>query len=198
MSTYISCKDTAKLIRSALKESFPKIKFSVRSSVYSGGASINVSWTDGPTKSQVEDVINRFEGSYFSGMEDYKGNRYHMLDGARVSFGADFIFTERNYSDSTIQKAIDAISIKYRVNWLDAGIVKPSVDDFKRGRCWNLRDPAMHVNGLHSVQADINENLSMRCYVLTQPSETLKRVHFLGDEGYGQSSFGMVHLTAVD
>lgn len=35
---YLSCAETAKLLRQALKESFPGVKFSVRSSVYSGGA----------------------------------------------------------------------------------------------------------------------------------------------------------------
>lgn len=43
---YISCADTAKLIRQAIKEAFPGVKFSVRSSVYSGGASITVEWLD--------------------------------------------------------------------------------------------------------------------------------------------------------
>lgn len=34
---YISCKDTAVMMRKALKEAFPGVKFSVRSDVYSGG-----------------------------------------------------------------------------------------------------------------------------------------------------------------
>lgn len=37
--TYQSCAETAKLLRQALKESFPGVKFSVRSSTYAGGAS---------------------------------------------------------------------------------------------------------------------------------------------------------------
>ena len=41
---YLSCAETAKLVRTALKKNFPGVKFSVRSSVYSGGASIDVSW----------------------------------------------------------------------------------------------------------------------------------------------------------
>ena len=53
---YITCVETAKLIRAALKESFPSIKFSVKSSSYAGGASINVSYVDGPTQKEVESV----------------------------------------------------------------------------------------------------------------------------------------------
>ena len=62
---YLSCADTAKLIRAALKESFPGVKFSVRSSVYSGGASININYVDGPSYEQVKAVAGMFEGSYF-------------------------------------------------------------------------------------------------------------------------------------
>ena len=45
---WVSCKDTAKAVRRAIKTQWPRVKFSVRSSVYSGGASIDVRWTDGP------------------------------------------------------------------------------------------------------------------------------------------------------
>ena len=39
---YLTCAETAKLVRKALKEAFPDVKFSVRSNVYSGGASLSV------------------------------------------------------------------------------------------------------------------------------------------------------------
>jgi len=48
MTEYLSCADTARLIRAALARSFPGTKFSVRSSVYTGGASIRVRY-DGIT-----------------------------------------------------------------------------------------------------------------------------------------------------
>ncbi len=43
---YFSAADTAKLVRAALKRSFPGTRFSVRSKTYSAGASIDVSWMD--------------------------------------------------------------------------------------------------------------------------------------------------------
>lgn len=98
MSKYISCADTAKMIRQALKESFPRVKFSVRSHTYSGGASIDVSWWDGPNEAQVKSVAGIFSGAYFDGMTDFKGSRYAMIDGLQVHFGADFIFCKRRYS----------------------------------------------------------------------------------------------------
>jgi hypothetical protein len=85
MTTYLSCADTAKLVRAALKESFPGVKFSVKSSVYAGGASINVAYTDGPSAGQVEAVAKAFQGAYFDGMTDYKGSNYNTLDGEASS-----------------------------------------------------------------------------------------------------------------
>jgi hypothetical protein len=42
MTTYISPADTAKMLRAKLAKSFPGVKFYVRTSVYAGGASIDV------------------------------------------------------------------------------------------------------------------------------------------------------------
>jgi hypothetical protein len=47
-SQYLSCAETAKLVRKVLKTAFQGVKFSVRSDTYSGGASIDIRWTDGP------------------------------------------------------------------------------------------------------------------------------------------------------
>jgi hypothetical protein len=100
---YLSCAETAKLVRAALKESFPGIKFSVKSSVYSGGASINVSYENGPTVAQVKAVVNMFEGAYFDGMTDYKGYNYYTMGGVEVSFGANFIFVNRKMTKGFLE-----------------------------------------------------------------------------------------------
>ena len=96
---YLSCADTAKLVRKALKAAFPGVKFSVRSKTYSGGASIDINYTDGPTQSEVNAVVDQFQGADFDGMQDLKNYRGDtLLDGEMVSFGADFIFANRRYS----------------------------------------------------------------------------------------------------
>lgn len=105
--TRLSCAETAKLVRQALKEAFPTIVFRVRSKVYSGGASINVDWQDGPTARQVEAVAQRFEGAEFDGMVDLKSYREHEVDGQRVHFGADFIFCQRTYSRALLDRVIE-------------------------------------------------------------------------------------------
>ncbi len=76
---YLTCADTAKLVRTALRESFPGVKFSVRAKTYSGGASISVWWTDGPMRADVEAVARQFEGADFDGMIDLKSSRQHWL-----------------------------------------------------------------------------------------------------------------------
>ena len=102
---YLTCAETAKLVRQALKVVFPGIKFSVRSNTYSGGASIDVGWFNGPTENEVKKITDRYEGADFDGMIDRKTYHTSTLiaeDGTarKVHHGADFIFTNRHYSFS--------------------------------------------------------------------------------------------------
>lgn len=87
--TYFSCAETAKLIRVDLKKAFPGVKFSVRSSVYAGGASIDVSWTDGPSQKAVEGVAKVYAGGGFDGMIDmaYSKDAWMAPDG-KVTYGS--------------------------------------------------------------------------------------------------------------
>lgn len=64
--------DTAKLIRAALKDAFPGVKFSVTSKSYSGGCSISVRWVDGPSDKEVSAVCSPYEGADFDGSIDLK------------------------------------------------------------------------------------------------------------------------------
>ena len=76
---FIGAADTAKLVRRSLKQNFPGQKFSVRTKTYSGGASIDVRWTDGPMGAEVDPVVKSYEGSGFDGMIDLKYSRSHYL-----------------------------------------------------------------------------------------------------------------------
>ena len=75
----ISVVETAKLVRQALKRAFPGVVFSVRSKSYSGGASINVDWTDGPRTKEVNPIIKQYQGGDFDGMIDLKYSQTHYL-----------------------------------------------------------------------------------------------------------------------
>jgi hypothetical protein len=100
---YLSPAETAKLVRQALKDAHPGVRFSVRSQTYAGGASVRVNWTDGPTTRQVEATAHRYAGADFDGMTDMKSYHDALLsteDGAEVvHFGADFIPCQRTISD---------------------------------------------------------------------------------------------------
>ncbi len=76
---YLTCAETAKLVRAALKKAFPGVTFSVRSKTYSGGASIDVGWTDGPEPADVEKVTGIYTGARFDGSIDLKTHTYHWL-----------------------------------------------------------------------------------------------------------------------
>lgn len=110
---YYSAAETAKLVRKSLKEAFTGIKFSVRSKTYSGGASIRVEWTDGPTGDQVDAVIQRFSGADFDGMQDLKTHNDSIINGQKVHFGADYIFSTRNLSAERLQRAVNDVWAKY-------------------------------------------------------------------------------------
>ena len=103
MTRYISCADTAKLIRKELKANFPDIKFSVRSSTYAGGASISIEWTDGPTEKAVERVIRIFQGATFDGSIDLKSYTETEWEGEKVHFGADYVNCFRKMSRAFVE-----------------------------------------------------------------------------------------------
>ena len=130
----ISVTDTAKLIRVALAKHFPRTTFAVHSKKYSGGASINIHWTDGPRTKDVERISNGFEGTSFDGMNDLASNQQSWLtpsgiaslahrpdsyggsipeyvsdaphpNAEMVSFMADYVFCNRHISDFETKEA---------------------------------------------------------------------------------------------
>ena len=62
-----SGKLAASNIRTELRRAFPGVKFSVRKS--SHGA-VNVRWTDGPTATEVQELVGKYKRGHFNGMED--------------------------------------------------------------------------------------------------------------------------------
>lgn len=126
----------AKNIRIELKRAFPGVKFSVRSSSYSGGDSIRVSWIDGPTTAQVDPIVNRYSAGTFDGMTDcynYEANAW------TDAFGdAKFVFTERENSDRAIASAIRYVATKYAGNFTAYNIAVPTVEQFRSGKLWSV------------------------------------------------------------
>lgn len=101
----LTAAETAIEVRAALKTAYPKVKFSVTTSVYSGGASIRVRWTEGPSQKDVDRVAGKFSGATFDGMIDLKSHHDSTLRGERVHFGADYVFCERDTQEEADLRA---------------------------------------------------------------------------------------------
>jgi hypothetical protein len=203
--TYLSGASVAALCRQALKEAFPGTKFSVTSA-----GSINVKWTDGPSRDAVESIAKDFAGSYFDGMIDYKGSIHHELDGRRVSFGADFVFCERAMSREALEIGAQALSAKWAQQTNQApctfiehenswgGWLEIKANPDFPGACESARmhgeidligpeypDRPAHT---HAAARALELWFDSARPVETQPSATLARVRVLGSDGYGNTA----------
>ena len=176
-TNYITVTDTAKLIRKALKEAFPGIKFSVRSEG-GRGASIDVRWTDGPAEQQVADVCDRFRGGYFDGSIDYRGTVYALMGGQRVRFGADFVFYRRDYSPAVLARIVDRVAREWGI--------AATVEQYEAGSLYATY-PSGNASG-HSMQSLINIARARHTCMLSRPSATADGVEVIGSDGYSLSN----------
>jgi hypothetical protein len=93
---YVDVAQTAKLLRTELRRTFPSVKFSVRSHRYAGGASVNVNLNDASVDTQaVRDVADAFQACDFDGNTDSTMFRPAVND---VRYGAHYVFV-RNDAD---------------------------------------------------------------------------------------------------
>lgn len=117
---HISGAETSKMIKQTLKQAFPSVKFSVRYKSYSGGSSISIHWTDGPTTKQVDAITNRFERCGFDGMQDLKTYLDPCeLNGELVTFGADYISCSRSESFDALKRAALEVSFECQLPLLE-------------------------------------------------------------------------------
>lgn len=89
-------KESAKMVRIVLKENHPAVKFSVRISRFAGGSSVEISWTDGPTESEVGKLTAHLKG-------------YHN------GFYNEYIITSRWTSREVMEAAARAAAEYYEV-----------------------------------------------------------------------------------
>jgi|GEM_PF-2015960 len=85
----------AKDLRQQLKAVFPLCKFRVRSSNYSMGSSIRVSWIDGPMVSEVEAIASGYESI-----------RRDEGSGEILSGGNRYVHCERRFSIAVFESAV--------------------------------------------------------------------------------------------
>lgn len=125
--TKLYVKDTAKLVRTELKQHFPGIKFSVRSNSYTGYSSIDIGWVDGPTKSEVQKIVNIFQcKDHDPIVGGYSGNHDTMYNGKLHRFYVDSVMCERNFTEPSIKIMLDKLCKKWGVNPQDFEIITNS------------------------------------------------------------------------
>ena len=148
-----------KNIRIELKRAFPGVKFSVTSSTFSMGDAIDVSWTDGPTVSQVDQIIGKYKAGSFDGMTDcYE----YSNDAWPKTFGdAKYVHSRREYSDKMLTSVIGRVCRRY--GGLD---VIPTADDYHKGRLWNL-----HNSGGVDIHHEIGRALQKHTYCITRQGQ---------------------------
>lgn len=85
-------------IRTELKRSFPGVKFSVKKDGYN---CYRISWTDGPTTDQVDDIVLKYKTGRFDAYQDY----HYSEDSPFTDLygGVDYIFTRREISEEAVE-----------------------------------------------------------------------------------------------
>lgn len=100
---------TAKAIKKELGKEFPAVKFSVKSQVYSGGSSVDVEWTDGPTTEQVETIVGKYEYGHFNGMDDM----YEISNSREDIPQVKYVMTRRSMSQQVQEQLRDHVAQNY-------------------------------------------------------------------------------------
>lgn len=103
-------------IKRELTERFPNVKFSVRSSTYSGGDSVGVHWQDGPTSREVDEIIGKYAEGSFDGMEDlYKYDNSGEFAAVKEWLGcAKYVHASREYGVGTLDKVVSLLKSQDR------------------------------------------------------------------------------------
>ena len=102
--TKSSAANCATAIREELKNNFPNVKFSVKSSNFAGGDSVGVAWSDGPTTEQIEKITKKYAYGRFDSMEDLS---YSVHNDALPQ--AKYTQTRREISDNINKVVFDAL-----------------------------------------------------------------------------------------
>lgn len=132
-SSHSNC---AAAIREELKKLYPLHKFSVRSESFAGGDAVRVSWTDGLTVPQVDEVIKKYQYGSFNGMEDiyeYSNENDNLPQ-------SKFVSSSRTISDELINAVKEELIILH-----------PDLDQYGND---NINDKLHHI--LYDTEIPLN------------------------------------------
>jgi len=99
----------AQMIRADLKAAFPSVTFRVKSRGFSGGDAIDIDWTDGPNRAEVEAVVGKYEYGSFDGMQDL----YEYTNVRKDIPQAKYVQTNRRVSSAATLAAVAYLNKHY-------------------------------------------------------------------------------------
>lgn len=109
MSDRASAPESAKLLKAALRTTFPATRFSVTLGRGTAYGMADVRWTDGPTVKAVQPILNQFEGEGFDGMTDSAYPKFAPLADGRRS-GLRLINWSRHISLDLARRCVAQIA----------------------------------------------------------------------------------------
>mgnify|MGYP006921289518 CR=1 FL=1 len=100
---------TAKAVRTELKQLFPSIKFRVVSESYSGGNSVNVEYTDALPAKEIEKALSKYQQGHFNSMEDI----YEYSNSNDNIPQVKYLFVNRRMSEIAKEELLTQIKTTY-------------------------------------------------------------------------------------
>jgi hypothetical protein len=135
---YLSCAETARLIRAALKQAFPEVKFSVRSSTYANGASIRIGYNSGRLWAKdVKAITDQYAGGRFDSSIDMAFNVEHFLnpDGsADIAYSPGSTGSGGGYASAHGDARPGAIRVSFGADYVFV------TNDFRHNACQRCTD----------------------------------------------------------
>jgi hypothetical protein len=106
-------------IKRELRDLFPGVDFSVRSSSYSGGNSVDVSWSMGPTSEEVDAILGKYESGRFDGMTDcYNYDNSAHADAVEIVLGqTKYAHGARHFPDAIYERIARDLCALQRVEF---------------------------------------------------------------------------------
>ncbi len=132
----------AKEVKAELKKAFPTVKFNVSSKVYSGGSSIDIDWSFGPSIKEVKEISDRRQYGNFDGMTDsynYTGAGLEVTEnGLKEVASAKYVFENRNtkYLNSEYKLRADILNIYSQIGQMRGWILNYDGSDYTPDGGW--------------------------------------------------------------
>lgn len=111
----------AKIIKKELKMKYPNIKFSVNSSNFAGGNSVNISYNDAIPSSEIEKIINKYKDGQFDGMTDcynYSPNPLNIPRAKYISVNRHISAENNARVKADIAKKFGIVNIEDEKEWM--------------------------------------------------------------------------------